>query len=78
MSTEDVFSTVVHKTETGYRFKRGGRWVEVSDTEALALWIAFGLLIDRGLQGQLNAATSGGLDALRRAFNKQHRNKTGD
>lgn len=59
----------VEPTAAGVRIKAGAREVIFDHTEdALRAWIALGLVLDRELGGQLNAATCGGLGALRRQY----------
>lgn len=69
---------VIEETHTGYKLKGAhGREVIIEDTDALRVWLDFGLHIDRKFEGQLDAATGGGLGALRRHYLERKNAKAG-
>jgi hypothetical protein len=60
----------VEETAKGFRVTVGAKQLLIPTKDAVKVWLVIGLLLDNELEGHLNRAMSGGLGAMREAFNE--------
>lgn len=79
MSTRTPKDLVVEDTGSGVTIKKGTKEFSIDGAaDALKAWIAFGLALDRQLDGAINAATGGGLGAMQRSYLEHQRQREGN